>query len=149
MGDYGRIVFATHGYFSMRTPGLREPFLALTMVPPGTDGLLSMSEVLSLKLNADLVALTACQTGLGKEVSGEGVMSMGRAFQYAGAKSVIMTLWEVQVDSALLLMESFFQNLKSGMGKLDALKDARDRVRREGYRHPFFWAPFILVGEAK
>jgi CHAT domain-containing protein len=147
--DYGRIVFATHGFFSMRTPGLREPFLALTMVPPGTDGFLTMSNVLSLKLNADLVALTACQTGLGRELSGEGVMSMGRAFQYAGAKSVIMTLWEVQVDSALMLIETFFQNLKAGKGKLEALTAARDQVKKAGYRHPFFWAPFILVGEAQ
>ncbi|MGC9029905.1 MAG: CHAT domain-containing protein, partial [Desulfomonilaceae bacterium] len=106
-------------------------------------------DVLSLKLNADLVALTACQTGLGKEMSGEGVMSMGRAFQYAGARSVIMTLWEVQVDSALMLMETYFRNLKAGMPKLDALVAARNEVRNAGYRHPFFWAPFILVGEAQ
>src|SRR5208283_1020805 len=76
---YGYIVFATHGVFSNQIPGLKEPFLAMSMVPPGTDGFLKMSDVMSLKMNADVVALTACQTGLGKEVSGEGVMSMGRA----------------------------------------------------------------------
>jgi tetratricopeptide (TPR) repeat protein len=149
LDQYGRIVFATHGVFSTRIPGLKEPFLALTMVPPGTDGFLRMSDILSLKMNADIVALTACQTGLGKELSGEGVMSMGRAFQYAGANAVLMSLWEVQVDSALRLVETFFQNLKAGRSKLDALTAARDQVKKEGYLHPFYWAPFILVGEVK
>ncbi|MEI8183764.1 MAG: CHAT domain-containing protein [Desulfomonile sp.] len=67
--------------------------------------------------------------------------------QYAGAKAVLMSLWEVQVDSALRLVETFFQNLKAGRSKLDALTAARDQVKKEGYLHPFFWAPFILVGE--
>ncbi|MGC8660851.1 MAG: CHAT domain-containing protein, partial [Desulfomonilaceae bacterium] len=70
IGNYRWIVFATHGWFSKDTPGLSEPFLALTMIPPGTDGFLKMSDVASLKITADLVALTACQTGLGKELSG-------------------------------------------------------------------------------
>ncbi|MDD3473973.1 MAG: CHAT domain-containing tetratricopeptide repeat protein, partial [Syntrophaceae bacterium] len=98
--SFGNVVFATHGLISSRIPGLMEPFLALTMAPPGTDGFLRMSDVLSLRMNADVVALVACQTGLGKDVSGEGVMSMGRAFQYAGAKSVLMSLWEVEEKSA-------------------------------------------------
>ncbi len=118
-------MFATHGVYSTQIPGLKEPFLALTMVPPGTDGFLRMSDILSLKLNADIVALTACQTALGKELSGEGVMSMGRAFQYAGAKSVLMSLWAVQVDSALLLVETFFRNLKEGKNKQESLTAAR------------------------
>ncbi|MGA8832115.1 MAG: CHAT domain-containing tetratricopeptide repeat protein, partial [Desulfomonilaceae bacterium] len=88
--QYGSVVFATHGVMGNKVPGVMEPFLVLTMVPPGTDGFLKMSDILSLKMNADVVALTACQSGLGKELSGEGVMSMGRAFQYAGAKSVLM-----------------------------------------------------------
>ena len=83
MDQYGKVVFATHGVMGNKVPGFMEPFLALSMVPPGTDGFLKMSDILSLKMNSDIVALTACQTGLGKELSGEGVMSMGRAFQYA------------------------------------------------------------------
>ena len=66
-----------------------EPVLVLTLVPPGTDGFLRMTEVMGLNMNADIVALTACQTGLGKRTAGEGTMGMGRAFQYAGAKSVL------------------------------------------------------------
>ena len=145
--SYSNIVFATHGVMSTRIPGLMEPFLALTMCPPGTDGFLKMSDILSLKMNADVVALTACQTGLGKDVSGEGVMSMGRAFQYAGAKSVLMTLWEVEEASAIKLTERFFQHRKDGKTKLDALQSARDDIRKQGYVHPYFWSGFILVGE--
>jgi CHAT domain-containing protein len=98
-------------------------------------------------MNADMVALTACQTGLGKELSGEGVMGMGRAFQYAGAKAVLMSLWSVSEKSSTSMVENFFQNLKEGKGKLEALRLARQDIRDQGYDHPFFWAPFILVGE--
>jgi len=94
-----------------------------------------------------MVALTACQTGLGKELSGEGVMGMGRAFQYAGAKAVLMSLWSVSEKSSTSMVENFFQNLKEGKGKLEALRLARQDIRDQGYDHPFFWAPFILVGD--
>jgi CHAT domain-containing protein len=118
------------------------------MVPPGTDGFLKMSDVMSLKLETDAVALTACQTGLGKEISGEGVMSMGRAFHYAGARSVLMSLWSVAEKSSVILVENFFRYVKGGRNKLDALTLARREIREMGFEHPFFWAPFILVGEA-
>ncbi|MFH0958510.1 MAG: CHAT domain-containing tetratricopeptide repeat protein, partial [Pseudomonadota bacterium] len=147
LNQYGNVVFATHGVVSNKTAGLMEPFLALTMVPHGTDGFLKMSDILTLKMNADVVALTACQTGLGKELSGEGVASMGYAFQYAGAKSVLMSLWEVEASSAVTLSENFFKYRKSGKGKLESLLKAREDIRNAGYRHPFFWSGFILVGE--
>lgn len=144
---FDNLVFATHGAVSSGIPGLMEPFLALTMAPPGTDGFLKMSDILTLSMNSDVVALTACQTALGKDISGEGVLSMGRAFQYAGAKSVLMTLWEVEEASAIKLTERFFQHRKDGKSKLEALQSAREDVKKEGYRHPYFWSAFILVGE--
>jgi CHAT domain-containing protein/tetratricopeptide (TPR) repeat protein len=144
--DYRQVVFATHGLFSNKIPGILEPFLALTMVPPGTDGLLKMSDVIGLEMTADIVALTACQTGLGHELSGEGVMSMGRAFQFAGARSVIMSLWSVGETASVKLMTNFFRHLKVGKTKLEALKAARDEIRVQGYDHPYFWAAFVLVG---
>ncbi|MBM4329272.1 MAG: CHAT domain-containing protein, partial [Deltaproteobacteria bacterium] len=144
---YGRIVFATHGFFSRQCPAFREPILVLTLVPVGTDGFLRMSEVMGLRINSDVVALTACQTGLGKHVSGEGTMGMGRAFQYAGARAVLMSLWSVSEEASVRLVETFFKHLKEGKSKLEAMKLARDKVRKDGYDHPFFWAPFILVGE--
>ncbi len=148
LNQYGNVVFATHGVVSSKTAGLMEPFLALTMVPYGTDGFLKMSDILSLKMNADIVALTACQTGLGAELSGEGVVSMGYAFQYAGAKSVLMSLWEVEASSAVALAENFFKCRRSGKTKLESLQRAREEIRNAGYKHPFFWSGFILVGEA-
>jgi CHAT domain-containing protein/Tfp pilus assembly protein PilF len=147
LAQYGKIVFATHGLFSNKIPGITEPFIALTMVPPGTDGFLRMSDVTGLKINADVVALTACQTGLGEELSGEGVMSMGRAFQYAGARAVLMSLWSVAEKPSIMITEGMLRHMKDGKSKLEALKLAREDVRDEGFRHPFYWASFILVGE--
>ncbi len=146
---YGSIVFATHGYFGKDLPGMQEPVLVLTIPdqPKGQDGFLRMSEVMGLELNSDIVALTACQTGLGRRISGEGTMGMGRAFQYAGAKAVLMTLWSVAEKSSVILTESFFRHLKEGKSKLESLRLARKEIRDAGYDHPFFWAPFILVGE--
>jgi len=145
--NYDKIVFATHGYFGKNLPGIREPVLILSLVPPGTDGFLRMSEVTGLKMNADMVALIACQTGLGQRISGEGTMGMGRAFQYAGAKSVLMSLWSVSEKTSTDLLESIFKHMKEGKSKLESLKLARDEIRKQGFDHPFFWAPFILVGE--
>ncbi|MCX5861519.1 MAG: tetratricopeptide repeat protein [Deltaproteobacteria bacterium] len=147
LSDYSKVVFATHGYAGKGLPGINEPVIVFSLVPPGTDGYLRMSEVMGLQMNADMVALTACQTGLGKELSGEGVMGMGRAFQFAGAKSVLMSLWSVSEKSSTSMVESFFRNLKEGKSKLEALKLAREEIRKQGFDHPFFWAPFILVGE--
>jgi CHAT domain-containing protein len=74
-------------------------------------------------------------------------MGMGRAFQYAGAKSVLMSLWSVQVSASTKLVESFYNYLFAGKGRLEALQLARNDIRKDGYDHPFFWAGFILVGE--
>ena len=144
---YDKIVFATHGYFGKDLPGIMEPVLVLTLVPHGTDGFLRMTEVMGMDMNAQIVALTACQTGLGTSVSGEGTMGMGRAFQYAGAKSVLMSLWSVSEVASVRLVKSFFQNLKAGKSKPEALELARSELRKGIWNHPFFWAGFILVGE--
>jgi CHAT domain-containing protein len=146
---YRWLVFATHGVFSDRIPGISEPFLALTMVLPENEGFLTMTDVMGLELSADLVALPACRTGLGNELAGEGVMSMGRAFQYAGAKSVLMSLWSVAEASTVRLVEAFFTHVKDGRDRREALALARREIRAGGYDHPFFWAAFILVGEAE
>ncbi|MBI5250337.1 MAG: CHAT domain-containing protein [Desulfomonile tiedjei] len=146
---YKYVVFATHGFAGNSIPGIMEPVLALTMVPPGTDGLLTASEVAGLKMNAEVAALTACQTGLGLKLAGEGVMSMGRSFQLAGARSVVMSLWSVSETSSIKLMESFFNNLRQGKSKLEALTQARSELRSSGFEHPFFWSAFVLVGETK
>lgn len=151
LDKYNSLIFATHGYFGKDLAAIQEPVLVLTQVdqPQGQDGFLRLSEVMGLKLNADIVALTACQTGLGRQISGEGTMGMGRAFQYAGARSVLMSLWNVDERASVKLVESFFRNLKEGKSKLEALRLARNEIRKDGYDHPFYWAPFILVGEVQ
>jgi CHAT domain-containing protein len=149
MDQFSAIVFATHGFAGNNIPGIMEPTLALTMVPPGTDGFLTVSDVVSLNMNADVAALTACQTGLGISLAGEGVMSMGRAFQAAGARSVLMSLWSVAESSSVIMMEEFFRGLKEGKGKLESWTEARAKVRNAGFEHPFYWAPFVLVGDFK
>lgn len=146
--EFKHIVFATHGSYGSSQRGITEPVLCLTLIPRGTDGLLRMSEVMGLKLNADLVALTACQSGLGRKVPGEGIMGMGRAFQYAGAKSVLMSLWSVQATASTKLVETFYSRLMEGKNKIEALTLARNEIRKNGFDHPFFWAGLILTGEA-
>jgi tetratricopeptide (TPR) repeat protein/CHAT domain-containing protein len=148
---YNSLVFATHGYFGKDLPGIQEPVLILTLLglPTGQDGFLRMSEVMCLNINCDIAALTACQSGLGRIISGEGAMGMGRAFQYAGAKSVLMSLWSVSESASVNLVENFFKHLREGKTKLESLKLARDEIRKAGYDHPFFWAAFILVGETQ
>ncbi|MBF0556790.1 MAG: CHAT domain-containing protein [Nitrospirae bacterium] len=113
------------------------------------DGFLTASEVFGLNLNADLVALSACKTGLGVQSAGEGVVGLSRAFMYAGADSVMVSLWSVADESTYKLMVKFFEGLKSGKTKMTALKDAKDYLRENGYASPFYWAPFIIIGEVE
>jgi CHAT domain-containing protein len=147
LAEYRWMVLATHGYAAADMPGLMEPFIALSMVPGSQDGFITMSEVLEMDLNADLVALTACQTGHGRVIPGEGVMSLGRAFQCAGARSALVSLWSVSEITSVKLMEIFFERLKSGKKIRRAWREARKELRSMGYDHPFFWAPFVLIGD--
>ncbi len=148
MPSYSNVLFATHGYFGRDfLPEVDEPILMLSMIPPLADNLLRMSEVMELDMNADIVSLIACRSGLGDDISGEGTMGMGRAFQYAGAKSVLMSLWSVYAESSVRLADVFLKRLAEGKSKLEALQMARKEVREMGFEHPFFWASFILVGE--
>jgi len=171
LGNYRFIHFATHGILSGDIPYILEPALVLTQ--PGNrnpeDGFLKMSEILELKLNADAVVLSACKTALGKEIAGEGVVGLSRAFMLAGSKSVIVSLWSVESNSTAVLMKSFYSHLKPGRSKEEALRLAkqelknqslisddlsrgvkivgRDKKTQTSTAHPFFWAPFILIGE--
>jgi CHAT domain-containing protein len=111
-----------------------------------------MSEIFNLDLNADLVVLSACQTGLGRLVKGEGMIGLTRAFMYAGASSVVVSLWKVQDYSTAALMKSFYRHLRAGKGKAEALRQAKLNMIRSdipAYRFPYFWAPFVLVGQAQ
>jgi CHAT domain-containing protein/Tfp pilus assembly protein PilF len=146
--DYRYLHFATHADLPGKIQGIKEPFIILGQVENrgNDDGFLTLSEVLELKLNADLVVLSACSTGKGKMTEGEGVANFARAFQHAGARSVVVSLWEVASDAAVEYMKSFYGHIKSGKGKAEALKLARKEIKVK-YPHPFYWSVFILYGE--
>lgn len=145
--QFGNIVLATHGVFSGKTYGIMEPVLILTMVPPGIDGFLKISEILSHKMNAEVIAFTVNPIFSVDVLASGGIIKIGRDLQYAGAKSVLTAQWNVAEQSTVMLFEDFFKYRKEGKTKLQALQAARDNLRKAGCLHPFFWAPFILIGE--
>jgi CHAT domain-containing protein len=149
LGTARRIHFATHGVISERQPQYSGLVLTLDE-DPKEDGLLQVYEIFNLKLNADLVVLSACKTGLGKEVKGEGLIGLTRAFMYAGARSLVVSLWQVADPSTAELMVKFYERLDRAGDKADALRQAKLELIQSGrYAHPFYWAPFVLVGEPK
>jgi CHAT domain-containing protein len=139
--------FATHGFLPVE-PGEIEPALVLSI--DGTDQdqmMLKVSEISKLQIHADMVVLSACNTGSGKVTHAEGVSSLGTAFLSAGSSSVVVSLWKVSDSSTSLLMQQFYKNLLSGVPKNKALADARKYLFSQGKSHPFYWAPFVLSGD--
>jgi CHAT domain-containing protein/tetratricopeptide (TPR) repeat protein len=153
LGPEARLVhFACHGVLDERFP--LNSALALTLPERKTEGrdngLLQAWEIFeSVRLDADLVTLSACDTALGREMAGEGLVGLTRAFQYAGARSVVATLWGVSDRSTTRFMESFYRHLRAGRPKDEALRAAQiDQIWNEaGTSHPFHWAAFQLTGD--
>jgi CHAT domain-containing protein len=144
VGQYQYIHFATHGLLDEAHP--ERSGLALT---PGKDddGVLRVDAITTLRLQADVVTLSACNTGLGGLFSGEGMLGLVRAFLYAGAGSVNVSLWNVNDAATAALMKEFYRNLSRSMPADQALRSAKlALLRQEGtlWRHPHFWAPFVL-----
>lgn len=147
---YATIVFATHGVAEMAARGLDEPALLLSTTEACQDNWLTMKNVYPLGMNADLVWLLACETGMGRDIAGEGVMHMGSAFQIAGSRSVVVGLWELPEQASVELARLFFEELKSGKAKAEALQEAKNKLRQQSdgiYSHPYWWAGITLVGE--
>jgi CHAT domain-containing protein len=140
--------FATHGIVPT-TGKMREP--ALVFSYSGSDikqALLPISQIVDLRLDAEMVTLSACNTGSGKISRAEGVMNLGRAFLLAGAKDVTVSLWSVSDESTSLLMQEFYKNLQQGKSKPEALAAARTALRSQRkFEDPYFWGAFIVVGE--
>ncbi|MBK9196310.1 MAG: CHAT domain-containing protein [Flavobacteriales bacterium] len=112
------------------------------------DGLLHFHELIGLRLHADLAVLSACETGIGLYKTGEGVMSIARAFNYAGVPNVVSSLWKVDDLATKEIMVKFYEHLAEGMGKADALAEAKRWYRREHPdAPPSKWAAFILIGD--
>ncbi len=148
--QYKVLHFATHGFVNSEKPELSGLLLAQDTTGR-EDGVLYSGEIYNLKLNADLVVLSACETGLGKIQKGEGIIGLTRALLYAGAKNIIVSLWEVNDKSTTDLMVDFYKNLLAGNRQLSyskALRNAKlNMINGEKYSFPFFWSPFILIGK--
>ncbi|MEO5600338.1 MAG: CHAT domain-containing tetratricopeptide repeat protein [Cyclobacteriaceae bacterium] len=144
---YNLLHFATHGVVDEVNPELSRIFFQSHSQTE--DGNLFAGEIYNLQLNANLVTLSACQTGLGKILKGEGVIGLSRALVYAGAKNIVVSFWSVADESTSLFMKEFYGNLLSDP-KSDYSGNLRhaklNLLKTEKYAAPFFWAPFILIG---
>jgi CHAT domain-containing protein len=159
------IVFASHALIPGDLDGLSQPAIALcspTVTGENEDGLLTMGEVLKLKLNADWVVLSACNSGGSDGLGAEALSGLGQAFFYAGTKALLATMWPVESTSAKKLTTKLFQCQKDDIKLTRAqalrksmlyliessgLKDNATGKIIASYAHPLFWAPFILVGD--
>lgn len=141
--------FATHGRMDEAQP--HTSGLLLAPAPAAQeDGLLQIAEVLELKLQAELVVLSACETGLGKTLSGEGVLGLTRAFLSAGARSVAVSLWQVGDAATAELMVDFYRQVNRLPDKAEALRQAKLSLLAKGrYAHPYYWAAFVLSGATR
>ncbi|WP_199317510.1 CHAT domain-containing protein [Planktothricoides raciborskii] len=138
------IHFATHGFVDNIQP--LNSGVALT--PGGSeDGLLTADEIFDLKLNAELVVLSACDTGLG-QLTGDGMIGLSRSFLNAGVPSLVMSLWAVDDRTTSQLMVQFYQNLQTTPNKAQALRQAMLTMKNQ-YPDPYYWAAFTLIGEAE
>ena len=149
---YRVLHFATHGLLNAERPQFTGVVLSLVGNRAGSDGFLRTDEVFNLRLGSPLVMLSACETGLGREKRGEGVMGLARAFMYAGAPNVGVTLWSVADKPTAELMASFYQGLLGPQTPTPsaAMHAARlSLLARRETSAPYFWAPFVLVGDWK
>ena len=145
--DYTYLHFATHGIVDERSPELSRIFLQSSS--DAEDGHLFTGEIYNLELNANLVTLSACQTGLGKISKGEGVIGLSRALVYAGAKSIIVSFWSVADESTAQLMTDFYKQMLEHpqSNYSENLRNAKlNLMKAEKYKAPYYWAPFVLIG---
>jgi CHAT domain-containing protein len=150
LGQYRLVHFATHGLVDSRYPALSA--LALSQfdergVPQ--NGFLRLHDIYGLDLNADLVVLSACETALGREIRGEGLMGLTQGFLYAGARGVVASLWQVPDRATAELMARFYGHLlNDGLQPAEALGKAQLSMAAERrWSHPYYWGGFVLVGD--
>lgn len=147
--DFRILHLATHAVVDAARPRFSGLVLTTRTAQGETiDGFLSLAEIRQLDLAADLVVLSACQTALGRQVSGEGLVGLTQAFLDAGASSVVATLWQIDDQATSAFMGHFYRLLKLGRTSTAALRQAQMLLRKESkWREPRFWAGFVLVGE--
>jgi CHAT domain-containing protein len=149
--QYRYVHLATHGFINESRPELSGVAL---YAENQEDGILYLDEIFNLQMKADLVLLSACETGLGKISRGEGVIGLSRALLYAGADNVCVSLWKVADNSTSLMMRQFFQYLlpqnlgKYPFDKARALRQAKlQLIKQKKYARPYYWSPFIMIGK--
>jgi len=166
LASFRTLHLATHAFADPQRPersslilsqvGLPDPLQAALAGERVYDGRLTVQEILQeWRLEADLVTLSACETGLGLEVAGEGLVGFAHAFLQVGARALLVSLWKVDDLATSLLMERFYENLwQRGLGKAAALKEAKSWLRdletpdgRRPFAHPFYWSAFVLIGD--
>ncbi|MCJ7679347.1 MAG: CHAT domain-containing protein [Candidatus Aminicenantes bacterium] len=144
--DFKILHFATHGLIDDKNPA-RSSILLSREKDSMEDGFLQMREIFNLKLNADLVTLSACRTGLGRNIRGEGIVGLSQAFFYAGASSALISLWPVNDQASAQLMEHFYHHLRSSQTVSTALQLTKiTMIGAESVSHPYYWASFVLSG---
>jgi len=155
LANYRMIHFATHGVLAGQLDGVREPGLILTPPDKPTeedDGYLSASEIAALKLDADWVILSACNTAAGAATSAEALSGLARAFIYAQARSLLVSHWEVYSDATVKLITTALREMSRdpNMGRAEAMRRSMLALIDKGEpqeAHPAYWAPFVVVGE--
>ena len=148
---YAILHFATHGVLDPKRPENSGLFLSMVNRDgQGQNGFVGLQDIYALNAPVDLVVLSACRTGLGKDVRGEGLIGLTRGFMYAGASNVVASLWKVDDEATAELMKQFYANmLQRGMTPASALREAQNNIRqRPGWRSPYYWAAFTLQGES-
>jgi CHAT domain-containing protein/tetratricopeptide (TPR) repeat protein len=148
--QYRIIHFATHGLIDYQRPELSG--LVLSLVDQNglpQDGFLRLNDIYNLRLSANLVVLSACNTGLGKEVKGEGLIGLTRGFMYAGAKGVVASLWKVDDEATAELMKLFYEGMfRRGLTPAAALREAQLSMwRQKRWQAPYYWAAFVIQGQ--
>jgi len=148
LDDFKIIHFATHSLIDDKKPARSSIVLSLND-DTAEDGFVQMREIYNLKLNADLVTLSACQTGLGQFIRGEGIEGLNRAFFFAGSSSVLMSLWAVNDQATYQLMERFYTHLRSSKQIASSLRKAKlEMIASDTVSHPYYWAGFIVTGKS-
>lgn len=146
LNRYRYVHLATHAFMT----GAEESRAGIAFHPEQSgkeDGILYAEEIYGLRMQNELVVLSACETGRGELVAGEGIIGLSRAFQYAGVESLVVSLWKVEDRSTAQLMISFYDLLQNGTAPYLALREAKKKLISSGqYAHPVYWAPFIFIG---
>jgi CHAT domain-containing protein len=142
-GDKDVIHLSCHGSFDPQEP-LNSGLLL-------SDGRLTVKDIFGMNIKSNLLVLSACRTGLNEQKPGDELIGLTRAFLYSGTRSILVSLWSVSAVSTLKLMESFYKKIKNEkMSKVEALQKVQiEMMRDEQYSHPYYWAPFILIGDWK